>query len=87
MGPVPTALALDLVEDAWQRPVVLYVGGDWETIYPTRDSGSRAIWQLTFPRRPAYDTWWIWQLHGYGRVDGIAGRVDLDVMGQDQPPG
>ena len=29
---------------------------------------------------PNVDGWVIWQIHGYARVDGISGGVDLDIM-------
>jgi lysozyme len=69
-----------LVENAWEREVVLYVGDDFERAYAVRDELDRPLWQQRFLLRPDLDGWLIWQLHGYARVDGIDGGVDLDVM-------
>lgn len=69
-----------LVEAAWGREVVLYVGDDFEGVYPVRHELHRPLWHRRFLLRPDLEGWSIWQLHGYARVDGIAGGVDLDVM-------
>ncbi|MGH2660380.1 MAG: GH25 family lysozyme, partial [Actinomycetota bacterium] len=71
---------LQLVEGAWGREVVLYVGDDFERVYPVRQQLDRPLWIRRFILRPDSDGWFIWQLHGYAKVDGIAGGVDLDVM-------
>lgn len=68
-----------LVEDAWGQDVVLYVGDDFEEAYPGREELGRPLWLRRFLLRPA-GQWWIWQLHGRARVDGVEGGVDLDVM-------
>jgi lysozyme len=69
-----------LVEAAWGREVILYVGDDFEQAYPVRHELDRPLWLRRFLLRPDIDAWLIWQLHGYARVDGINGGVDLDVM-------
>lgn len=71
-----------LVETAWGEEAVLYVGDDFEDAYPGRADLGRPLWLRRFLLRPSED-WWIWQLHGRARVDGIEGGVDLDVM---RPP-
>ncbi len=68
-----------LVETAWEREVVLYVGNDFEEAYPGREELGRPLWLRRFLLRPSED-WWIWQLHGRAVVDGVEGGVDLDVM-------
>ncbi len=68
------------VEKAWGREVVLYVGDDFERVYPVRHQRNRLLWHRRFLLRPDVDGWLVWQLHGYAHVDGIAGGVDLDVM-------
>jgi lysozyme len=70
---------LQRVEGAWAREVVLYVGNDWEAIYPTRARLERPLWVRRFLLRPD-EQWFMWQLHGYARVDGIGGGADLNVM-------
>lgn len=68
-----------LVENAWGDDVVLYVGEDFEERYPGREDLDRPLWLRRFLLRPSED-WWIWQLHGRARVDGVRGGVDLNVM-------
>jgi lysozyme len=69
-----------LVEAAWGREVILYVGDDFEQAYPVRQELGRPLWLRRFLLRPDVDGWLIWQLHGYALVYGIDGGVDLDVM-------
>jgi lysozyme len=71
---------IGLVEEAWGREVILYVGDDFERAYPVLHELDRPLWLRRFLLRPDLDGWLIWQLHGYARVDGIDGGVDLDVM-------
>lgn len=78
---------LEAVESAVAQPVVLYVGDDFEGRYHLRDELDRPVWHRRVLLRPDVDGWWIWQVHGYARVDGIDGRVDLDVMRAPQHGG
>jgi GH25 family lysozyme M1 (1,4-beta-N-acetylmuramidase) len=39
----------------------------------------RRLWHRRFLLRPDVDDWQIWQVHGYAHVDGVSGRVDLDL--------
>jgi lysozyme len=71
---------LSLIEDAWHTKAVLYVGDEFERRYPVRERLGRPLWHRRFLRRPNVDGWIVWQLHGYARVEGIKGGVDLDVM-------
>jgi lysozyme len=71
---------LGIIEDAWGRDVVLYVGSDFESLYPIRDRLDRPLWHRRFLLRPNVDGLVIWQLHGYANVEGIDGGVDLNVM-------
>lgn len=68
------------VEAAWGRPLVLYVGDDWERAYPTRARSDRPLWHRRILRRPDVDGWTIWQIHGLANIDGIQGPVDLNIM-------
>lgn len=72
---------LDLVEQAWDRPVLLYLGNDFEAMYPVRERLDRPLWLRRFLLLPS-KPWLIWQLHGYALVDGVDGGVDLNVMRQ-----
>jgi len=66
------------VEDAWGQSTLLYVGDDWESRYPVLDRSDRPRWLVSFLGRPDLD-WTAWQLHGFAKVDGVTGGVDLDV--------
>jgi lysozyme len=70
---------LTTLESAWGRQILLYLGADFEARYRIRDHVDRSLWQRNFLRRPAGDGWLIWQVSGLSRVDGVRGRVDLDV--------
>jgi lysozyme len=72
-----TAL-LSIVEAAWGRPAVLYVGEHFRSRYPLHQLGRRPSWERRLVRRPD-DTWTIWQCHWRAAIDGITGGVDLDV--------
>lgn len=71
---------LAVLEEAWDREVIVYVRDDWESQYPVRDELDRPLWHFRFLRRPNVDGWVIWQIHGFAHVDGIAGGVDLNIM-------
>jgi lysozyme len=71
---------ISIVEEAWGRKVLLYVGDEWEPLYPVRRQLGRPLWHRRFLFRPDVPNWMIWQLHGYARVSGIEGGVDLNVM-------
>ena len=70
---------IDLVERQWKRPLVLYLGSDFEGRYRVSERLDRPLWLRRFLLRPS-EEWHIWQLHGYALVDGIEGGVDLNVM-------
>jgi lysozyme len=70
---------VSLVEAEYGQKVVIYLGPEFERKYPVRQRLGRPLWYVSFVRRPALDDWTIWQLHGFAKVDGITGKVDLDV--------
>jgi lysozyme len=70
---------LEMVEADSQRPVLLYVGDEFEQRYPVRTELDRPLWEPRFLRRPTVDGWVVWQVHGFAKVDGVDGRVDFDV--------
>ncbi len=70
---------LRLIEEAWTQPPLVYMSDEWDELFPTSDRLHHQIWQLNYPFRPS-EEWLIWQLPPYITVDGIDGRVDLDVM-------
>lgn len=78
-GRVTTELAsfLRVVGDAWASPVIVYARDDWTDRYPSRLPG-QPRWRFRLLRRPSND-WLLWQVGGYAHVNGVDGRVDLDV--------
>jgi lysozyme len=71
---------LSLVETGTGQQVVLYVGDDFENAYPVRSTSGRPLWVRRLILRPSVEGWAIWQVSAFAKVDGIDGRVDLDVM-------
>jgi lysozyme len=71
---------LRLIEEATGDRTVLYVGDDFEDLYPVRASFDRPLWHRRFMRRPNVEGWVIWQIGGFAEVDGVRGRVDLNVF-------
>lgn len=70
---------LRLVEEAWGRPPLVYLMDDWEQLFPTAKRLDHPMWRRSIPFRPS-EEWQVWQLPPYVTVDGIQGRVDLNVM-------
>jgi lysozyme len=70
---------LALVEQATGRTAVLYVGDDFEALYRVRASFDRRLWHRRFLLRPDVEGWVIWQVSGFSEVDGVRGRVDLNI--------
>ena len=71
---------LRLVEEAWDREVVIYVDDAFDGRYPVRARLGRPLWHRRFLLRPDRKDWKVWQLHGYAEVEGVRGGVDLNVM-------
>lgn len=70
---------IERVESATGDRVLLYIGDDFESVYPVRDRLDRLLWHRRWYRRPNVDDWLIWQVTGMAHVDGIGGDVDLNV--------
>lgn len=73
------AAFIEIVEEAWDPEVILYVDHRWEERYPVQERLDLELWQLRFLIRPDID-WYVWQIHGQAYVDGVDGRVDLNIM-------
>lgn len=71
---------LEPVEEATGQRTVLYVGDDFESVYPVRQALDRPLWHRRILWRADVDGWWIWQFTGWAQVDGISGPADLNVM-------
>jgi lysozyme len=74
------ATFLEIVDAAWGQPALVYVRDDWENRYPVRTRLDRPLWQFRFLRRPNLEDVRVWQIHGFAHVEGILGRVDLNIM-------
>ena len=70
---------LGAIETDVGRQAILYVGDDFDELYPFVNELDRPRWQLGFVLRPN-DPWLVWQVGSYARVDGIDGPVGLDVL-------
>ena len=74
---------VDAVEAEWRAKPILYVTPEaYERVLAGQAAG-HPIWVRDVLRRPAPDEfggWLLWQYSETGRVPGIAGPVDLDVL-------
>lgn len=70
---------LRLIEEAWGRKPLIYMMDGWEEQFPTDHRLDHDMWRRGLPFRPSED-WFIWQLPPYAKVNGVNGRVDLNVM-------
>lgn len=71
------------VERAYGKLALLYVTPEFLDAY-SKQLPARALWRRSILRKPdAAASWQVWQYHNRGRVDGIAGPVDLNVFADD----
>lgn len=71
------------VERAYGKPALLYVTPEFLDAY-RKQMPARALWRRSILRKPdGAAPWRVWQYHNRGRVDGIAGPVDLNVFVED----
>ncbi len=71
------------VERAYGKPALLYVTPEFLDAYRTH-LPARALWRRSILRKlDGAAPWRLWQYHNRGRVDGIAGPVDLNVFVDD----
>ncbi len=70
------------VEAHYGRPVLLYLTEDFDEAYQVSARVTRPLWLRSLFREPAFGAapWQIWQASNLRRLDGIAGRVDWNVM-------
>ena len=67
------------VEAAFDRPAIIYVMDDVVAQYGTAlPDRKRWVRSLVWP--PGQRGWVYWQYHNRGRVDGIVGDVDLNIL-------
>ena len=67
------------VEAAFGRQAILYMIYDF---YDDHSAGlpKRPLWTRWIAWEPRTSDWLLWQYHNAGRVDGIVGDVDLNVL-------
>lgn len=70
---------LDPVEAAFGRRAIVYMIGDAAETYGSAVPG-RQRWVRSLALHPGHEDWIYWQYHNKGRVDGIEGDVDLNVL-------
>jgi lysozyme len=69
---------IETVEGEVGRQIVVYAMPSFTKAYPL-ESWTRDRWVRRLFRRPADDTWAVWQVSDRGRVKGIDAPVDIDV--------
>ncbi|MER9582699.1 GH25 family lysozyme [Mesorhizobium sp. M0276] len=83
--PTPEQLSAELaaflapVEAAFGKPAIIYLTDEAARTYAGRIS-VRALWLRSLLQEPDRDDWVLWQYHNRGRVEGIDGDVDLNVL-------
>lgn len=71
---------VDRVENATAAKVVVYFHPDFEAHYGMVDDLDRRLWVRRVGDQPPPGDWWMWQRNDQGRVPGIEGPVDLNVL-------
>jgi lysozyme len=72
-------LFLDRVEPHFGRQVIYYADDYFLGIYGAA-LPTRPLWRRSILEEPGHADWTIWQYDATGRVDGIGGDVDLNVL-------
>jgi lysozyme len=70
---------LDPVEASFGKRAIVYMIGDAEVTYGSAIP-NRPRWVRSLVRHPGHEDWIFWQYHNKGRVAGIEGDVDLNVL-------
>lgn len=74
---------IEAVEKAWGRRVVVYSSSQWRSAYGLPEEVQRPTWVSDHEDRPE-GSWSLWQVRFDGKVAGISGKVDVDVMNPDR---
>ena len=83
--PTPERLSAELaafivpVEAAFDKPAIVYLTDEAAEAYAGRIA-ARPLWLRSLLLEPDRDDWVYWQYHNRGRIDGINGDVDLNVL-------
>ncbi|TPI56703.1 MULTISPECIES: GH25 family lysozyme [unclassified Mesorhizobium] len=67
------------VEAAFGKKAIIYLTDDAATAYAGQIA-ARPLWLRSLLLEPGRDDWVYWQYHNRGRVEGIVGDVDLNVL-------
>ncbi|TPL98146.1 glycoside hydrolase family 25 protein [Mesorhizobium sp. B2-3-11] len=67
------------VEAAFGKPAIIYLTDEDEAAYAGQIA-ARPLWLRSLLMEPDRRDWMYWQYHNSGRVDGIEGDVDLNVL-------
>ncbi len=67
------------VEAAFGKTAIVYLTDEAAAAYAGHIA-VRPRWLRSLALHPAQDDWIYWQYHNMGRVDGISGDVDLNVL-------
>ena len=73
------AAFLDPVEVHFGKPAVIYLIGEAADRYGSV-MPNRLRWLRSLASHPGHEDWVYWQYHNMGRIDGIEGDVDLNVL-------
>jgi lysozyme len=73
---------LDPVEAVFGKPAILYLTDEADEAYKGHVA-ERRRWIRSLQLAPTESDWIYWQYHDQGRVDGIEGDVDLNVLKGD----
>lgn len=70
------------VEERYRKPVILYLTFEFDRAYGVSASFPRPLWLRSLVREPRFGNrpWAVWQASNFRRLDGVAGRVDWDVI-------
>lgn len=78
------AAFVQAVEAATGQSVILYAPEPFFTKYLKELGPNRRLWARSIWRSPSYTgKWTLWQYHQRGRVEGVSGDVDLNVVAAD----
>lgn len=70
---------VDAVETHFGKPAIIYLIDEAENLYG-EVMPDRPRWVRSLSSHPGDENWLYWQYHHMGRVDGIEGDVDLNVL-------
>ena len=73
------AAFLGPVETAFGKQAIVYLTDEAAEAY-SRSIVTRQRWLRSLAMKPSENDWIYWQYHNMGRVDGISGDVDLNVL-------